>query len=138
MDALFHLGVKLLIQNTKGEILLVHRVKNDVDYWDFPGGKVNKNEALLDALSRELDEEIGFSVFDDIRFYYACQSTNILPSDDDIGLLLFVYRSKPVDKLNINLSPEHDDYKWHTIEESSRVLVKKFGPEFAQYLLTLS
>ncbi len=47
-------------------ILLTERVGDTqfVDHWEFPGGKVAKDETLQQALCRELAEEIGIQVVD--------------------------------------------------------------------------
>jgi len=49
----------VLIQNSK--ILLARRPlgKNHGGLWEFPGGKVNSDESMKDAILRELSEELG-------------------------------------------------------------------------------
>lgn len=47
----------------KAEILLVkhYRPSVDKDFWEFPGGAVEKGENLIQASSRELLEETGYA-----------------------------------------------------------------------------
>lgn len=49
----------------EGQVLLVHRRDDKHAYpgeWDLPGGVVESGEADLDALARELHEELGVRV----------------------------------------------------------------------------
>ena len=44
-----------------GLLLIAQRLPGDTlaGYWEFPGGKVERDESLVDALRRELHEELG-------------------------------------------------------------------------------
>jgi ADP-ribose pyrophosphatase YjhB (NUDIX family) len=43
----------------RGRVLLCRHEKPDKEYWLLPGGGVNSGESLVDALHRELAEELG-------------------------------------------------------------------------------
>ena len=47
-----------------GDVLLGQRPdgKPYAGYWEFPGGKVESGEAIIDALKREFVEELGVEV----------------------------------------------------------------------------
>jgi len=75
----------IIIEEDK--ILLMHRVKNDNEYWVFPGGGVDDEDVSLeDGLKRECKEELGVDVevkdlfmnklspdFDQVDFFYICK-----------------------------------------------------------------
>lgn len=77
----------LIIQG--GNILLIHRVKKDQEYWVFPGGGVEDSDSSpQEALKRECLEELGVVVdvgasfaerpFDSkegkqVELYYSCR-----------------------------------------------------------------
>ena len=54
------IGVRAIITNNDNEVLLVKHTYTH--QWYLPGGGVNKGEHLLDALNREMDEELGLKI----------------------------------------------------------------------------
>ena len=68
MNALFsskqeiRVRVSAIIVNSKKEILLVRQMKNGRSYWLLPGGGIETGERAVDALKRELKEELSLVV----------------------------------------------------------------------------
>ena len=58
----FTIGVRALVINDKGHVLLVKHTYCDL--WYLPGGGVNKREPLICAIKRELKEELNLNVKD--------------------------------------------------------------------------
>lgn len=59
------LTVAAFIYDPSRGILIVHKnpdQKIDGGYWTCPGGKVEPNEAIIDALKREVHEEVGLTI----------------------------------------------------------------------------
>lgn len=58
-DFLFRISVKSLIKNDAGEVLVVK--ESGRTWWDLPGGGMDHNESIKEAIARELHEEVGFT-----------------------------------------------------------------------------
>ncbi|MDB6095876.1 MAG: hypothetical protein JWM09_154 [Francisellaceae bacterium] len=53
-----------IIKNKENQFLIAKRPahKDYSEYWEFPGGKIEKEESDIQALQRELFEEVGVNV----------------------------------------------------------------------------
>ncbi len=63
MNNVVHVAVGVLV-DSKGRVLIARRPPSSHQggLWEFPGGKVEGHEAVTDALTRELAEELGVKV----------------------------------------------------------------------------
>ena len=63
MPELIHVAAAAIF-NSQGQVLLALRSKKQHQggLWEFPGGKVEAGESVRDALSRELEEELGIRI----------------------------------------------------------------------------
>ncbi len=66
-----YINVVACVLKTNGKILIASRpeTKNFSGFFEFPGGKVEKGECLLEALDREVYEELGIKI-DFSKIYY--------------------------------------------------------------------
>lgn len=106
-------GVKVVIKNMDGRYLFLRRcTKLQTDTiepsWDIPGGRINPQEALLDALKREVKEEIGHNI-ENAPKLLAAQDIFVQAKDFHVVRLTY-FVEENVGK--IQLSDEHDEYTW--------------------------
>lgn len=81
-------------------------------FWEFPGGKVKKDESDKNCLERELTEELGIKtitgkIFSEVNFEYP-----------NFKIHLLAYYSIIVEGAPKNL--EHLELKWVTISELNK------------------
>ena len=100
-----------VITDEFNRILITRRSPNvsHGGFWEFPGGKLNKDELAEDALVREIKEEVGLDVLSyvymgEVRYQY---------NDQDIELLIF-----HINKFSGNASCKEEqlDLRWELID----------------------
>ena len=141
-EKLFQVGVKALIENDKGEILIFRADTSydhigDVDtYWDIAGGRIKEGQTIESTLQREVEEETGISKIVASEFFTAVVSKHEIPFKDGVmsGLVLMIYKVKVPQNSKIVLSPEHDKYEWVDKKLAAKRLANKYPPEFTSLI----
>lgn len=124
-EKIYHLGIKALIQNTDGEILILRRAGHS--FWDVPGGRVQAGEQVLETLVREVMEETGLVDLQDIKPQaMTLTPINIQLADGTPAGLILWYHSCAIANPVIMLSEEHSEYEWVTWEIAQKE-VRFFG-----------
>ncbi|MEI6243225.1 MAG: NUDIX domain-containing protein [Chlamydiota bacterium] len=114
----FHLGVKALIPNRNGKLLVLQmnpkKFKDtQKSYWDLPGGRIQKNESLEEALKREVYEETGLqNVIPKEFLLMTLSSKRIFLESGDVGLIYATYLCEAIDESPIHVSVEHVHFDW--------------------------
>ena len=103
----------------EGRVLLVHRSPTKrayPDIWDLPGGRIEAGESELDALTRELHEELGVQIATETATHL-CRLT---AGPAEAPALLSAWLVRDWQGTPSNLAPEeHDDIGWFGLEEST-------------------
>jgi len=142
-EDLFHLGVKALVRDRGGKVLLLRvnpaKLKGEQKlYWDLPGGRVQKGQTVQDALMREIIEEtgvIGAEITKEIGMVLS--NIRIPIGNETVGLVLDVYECHLPADAEIKLSDEHIAYDWFTPIEAAEHLAIKYPSSFCELIATL-
>lgn len=115
------LFVSAVIRSESGKILFLRRSeknKHYKHYWQLPEGKLEPDETPVDAITRELREEINHKV-ENLRLKSILA---IKIKEKGISFLqikaVFVTQGKP----RIKLSSHHLEYGWFSPEEAEKKL----------------
>lgn len=108
-----HIEVVAAVLKNEGEFLAVQRAPSKLDYisqkWEFPGGKVEADETLTAAITRELEEELRITVTEP-QFLLTIEHSY---PDFDITMHCFVIE---IPTRDIELT-EHIDSLWLSKEQ---------------------
>jgi 8-oxo-dGTP diphosphatase len=129
VDIRIHVAVGIIFNPDKDKVLITKRtVKQHLaGYWEFPGGKVEKNEDVVSALSRELYEELGIFVNSAKKF------TTISYDYPDKKVLLDVWKiedwhGEPSSRENQELNwIKIDNLKFYAFPEANKHIIQSLS-----------
>ena len=108
----FNVVAAVILKNNKFFIAQRNRNKHMGLCWEFPGGKVEKNENFEQALKREIKEELSINIL--INKKIGMENYQ----DDKINVRLHYYLCKHIDgEFILN---EHEDSAWITKNEFNK------------------
>lgn len=114
----FYVGIKGVIVNptTKQVLVLISQRADGSKRWDLPGGRINVGENYLQALKRELSEEVSNVAINEIGGLVA-----VYQLDQDLkdgqGLFLVAFKVLTDFTGTVALSKEHVGYRWFSLTE---------------------
>lgn len=77
-------GVAVALFNDKGQVLVIERAKEAKGMWDLPGGLLNPDEFLEEALAREVREETGLEPDQYTVPEYVASAVNTYHYDNEV------------------------------------------------------
>lgn len=106
------LGVRAILKNPKGEILLIRRVRGlEKGRWSLPGGQVEFKESAVDAVKREVKEELNLDFSPQFLTY-----ADDLSSSPETHYLTLFFTGRYQGKIRIK-SDEISEYDFFSMEK---------------------
>ncbi len=127
-------GGGVLILNDLGEVLLMKRgreVRNESGWWSKPGGGVKFGETAIDAMKREIKEEINVEI--EITGYLP-HTDHIIETEDQhwasFNFVAYITEGEPK-----NMEPEKcDAIEWFVLDELPEKITQTTSEPIAHYI----
>jgi len=143
MEALFCLGVKIILRNKENKILLLKFNKKDLSVlcdckngcWELPGGRVQDGEDEITALYREIEEETGITNIDNVTPVSLVVSNFKLKVNDqeNVGYVFSFFHGCVQDD-TVVLSIDHIDYSWVDDQTALELLGNAYTEKFSSII----
>lgn len=128
-------GGGVLIFNKKGKVLLKKRSsesRNEIGYWEKPGGRIDYGEKSAIAMKREIKEEVNLNI----------KVWGILPHTDHIlrkekqHWLALNYLADAIDEKKMkNMEPDKaDDIQWFDLKKLPQKVAQPTRESIKNYL----
>jgi 8-oxo-dGTP pyrophosphatase MutT (NUDIX family) len=125
-----HVGVKGIVR-VDDKCLVLQKGTGKNAYWDIPGGRIDNDETLEDTLSRELSEELpsikGYKVGSVVGAHRLSKDI------DDNKALVLIFFIVDVEDFEVELSSEHNNYRWVDKNNVSELLETDISIEHGYY-----
>ena len=108
------LGAQGVVMDTEDRVLLVRHVYRPG--WFFPGGGVEWGETLIDALARELDEEVGVSLTAAPQLHGVFSNATNFPGDH-IAVFVVRHWRRPTDYRRRGEIAETGMFAWQDLPD---------------------
>ena len=122
-------AMKGIIRSPKGLLVVQRTPKDEVGAgtWEWPGGKLEFGETLVEGLRREIEEETGLTVTIGELLYATTFFTG-----PERQLVLLTYEAFHQGG-EVRLSEEHTDWKWVQPDELPGILPAEIHHEMVRF-----
>ena len=131
----YRLNVGIILVNDAGRVFVGRRIGHDT--WQFPQGGVGEGESPEEAMTRELDEEIGLMAEDIeilgctkhwLRYrlpkqYIRHNQKPLVIGQKQKWFLLKLISSEQKIRLDVSESPEFDSWRWTDYSQPSKDVI---------------
>ena len=105
----FYVGIKGIIKNDAGDVLILKDASKGK--WEVPGGRVDKDQSIVNSFSREIEEELpGAKLVSLDEVIHVAQGDFLV--EDEHKLFLAFHLAKVSLPDILVLSDEHTDSAW--------------------------
>ncbi len=121
--------------NNKGKVLFGKKSPNRGPYpntWHLPGGGVEEDETLIDALKREVKEETGLTVKDAKQIFF--NDDKALNKHGEMTHYIFLVFNVSVEDVNFKPGDDLVELKWFEEKKIKDIPVTKPSRDFFKYI----